>query len=374
MGGVIIFFFHSPFIHTECGPDEFQCYDGRCLSQRQRCDDHPDCHDGSDERDCHCQANQFRCHSFYQCIDNRLRCDYKYDCYDHSDELHCEENVCALGQFRCSNGQCISERLKCNAIKDCLDGSDEITDDCMVKHCRPDQFQCHDGQKCIPKQLLCNNEYDCFDGSDELHCIANNDECNEDNMFRCRDGQCISKDFRCNFHKDCFDGSDELDCQKNRTCRLSQYRCSTGLCIDRALLCNGICQHGQYICANGRCIDQRQRCDDIQDCQDNSDEQDCPRQQISLQIYPERQTVRQGQEAVFRCRDEGESRLQVEWRRENQHSLPPEAVDNRGRLLLFNVQLDHAGVYVCSTTTVSGLPLAQKAAYLTVQPSKFVFS
>lgn len=42
-----------------------------------------------------------------------------------------EENVCALGQFRCSNGQCISERLKCNAIKDCLDGSDEMTDDCM---------------------------------------------------------------------------------------------------------------------------------------------------------------------------------------------------------------------------------------------------
>lgn len=51
--------------------------------------------------------------------------------------------------------------------------------------------------------------------------------------------------------------------------------------------------------------------------------------------------------------------------------MPPEAVDNRGRLLLFNVQLDHAGVYVCSTTSVSDVPLAQKAAYLTVQPSKF---
>ena len=77
-------------IHIECRPDEFQCYDdGLCLSQRQRCDDHPDCHDGSDELDCNCQANQFRCHSFHQCIDNRLRCDYKFDCYDHSDELHC---------------------------------------------------------------------------------------------------------------------------------------------------------------------------------------------------------------------------------------------------------------------------------------------
>ena len=44
-----------------------------------------------------------------------------------------DENVCALGQFRCSNGQCISERLKCNAIKDCLDGSDELSDDCLGK-------------------------------------------------------------------------------------------------------------------------------------------------------------------------------------------------------------------------------------------------
>lgn len=100
---IFIFFFwlfshYSHCTHTECRPDEFQCYDGLCLSQRQRCDDHPDCHDGSDERDCHCQANQFRCHSIFQCIDSRLRCDYKYDCFDHTDELHCGM-LCYFIQF-----------------------------------------------------------------------------------------------------------------------------------------------------------------------------------------------------------------------------------------------------------------------------------
>ena len=27
--------------------------------------------------------------------------------------------------------------------------------------------------------------------------------------------------------------------KENRTCRLSQFRCGTGLCVDRTLLCNG---------------------------------------------------------------------------------------------------------------------------------------
>lgn len=86
-------------------------------------------------------------------------------------------------------------------------------------------------------------------------------------------------------------------------------------------------------------------------------------------MYPERQTVRQGQEAVFRCRDEGELRLPVRWFRDGNQPLPPETVDNKGRLLMFNVQQNYSGVYVCITTGL-GSSLAQKAAYLTVQPSK----
>ncbi|KPM08131.1 low-density lipoprotein receptor-like protein 4 [Sarcoptes scabiei] len=154
----------------------------------------------------------------------------------------------------------------------------------------------------------------------QMSLSANN--CSNDRWFQCRDGQCISKELRCNFQKDCFDGTDEINCQR-------------------------ICQQGQYTCANGRCIEMIHRCDGHQDCLDYSDEQDCPSTNISLQIQPERQTVRQGQEAVFRCRDEGDLRVPVRWVREGNRPLPPESIDNRGRLILFNVQINYSGVYIC---------------------------
>lgn len=198
--------------------------------------------------------------------------------------------------------------------------------------------------------------------------------------------------------------------EENRTCRLSQFRCGTGLCIDRALLCNGhsdcpdrsdeleccniivncqvtihsvtiffstpgICHVGQYQCASGQCVEMRHRCDGVSDCNDNSDEVDCPRMEIELQVYPERQTIRQGQEAIFRCRDEGELRIPVRWFREGNTSLPHGAIDSRGRLSLINAQANYSGVYVCSAfDEEQGLYLAQKAAYLTVQPSKSYIS
>lgn len=134
----------------------------------------------------------------------------------------------------------------------------------------------------------------------------------------------------------------------------------------------GICRAGQYTCASGQCIEMSQRCDGVTDCNDHSDEVDCPRMEISLQVYPERQTIRQGQEAIFRCRDEGELRIPVRWFREGNTSLPHGAIDSgRGRLSLINAQPNYSGVYVCSAFDESqGLYLGQKAAYLTVQPSK----
>ena len=36
-------------------------------------------------------------------------------------------------------------------------------------------------------------------------------ECNED-QFVCNNGECISRDFKCDGDTDCDDGSDEFDC------------------------------------------------------------------------------------------------------------------------------------------------------------------
>lgn len=37
---------------NECQPDEFQCDDGNCIGQNERCNGVPECADLSDEKTC----------------------------------------------------------------------------------------------------------------------------------------------------------------------------------------------------------------------------------------------------------------------------------------------------------------------------------
>ena len=131
----------------------------------------------------------------------------------------------------------------------------------------------------------------------------------------------------------------------------------------------GLCLSGQYICANGQCVDMNKRCDGIPNCNDYSDEIDCITNEVNIQVYPERQNIRQGQEVVFRCRDESEQRLAVKWSRPDGKQLPYGATDSRGRLTIPNIQPEHTGVYLCSAVTNTfDSRRAQKAAFLNVQP------
>ena len=92
------------------------------------------------------------------------------------------------------------------------------------------------------------------------------------------------------------DGSDEIDCQS-------------------------LCKSNEFSCLNGReCISKKFECDGIFHCSDQSDEANCP--DLNLRAYPYEQTIEEGREIVFQCRDEGPLRARVEWRRQSL-PLPP---------------------------------------------------
>ena len=75
------------------------------------------------------------------------------------------------------------------------------------------------------------------------------------------------------------DGSDEIDCQS-------------------------LCKASEFSCLNGReCISKKFECDGIFHCSDQSDEANCP--DLNLRAYPYEQTIEEGREVVFQCRDEG---------------------------------------------------------------------
>ncbi|XP_073936172.1 low-density lipoprotein receptor-related protein 8 isoform X7 [Castor canadensis] len=88
-------------------------------------------------------------------------------------------------------------------------------------------------------------------------------ECTKD-QFRCRNDRCIPFVWRCDEDNDCSDNSDEDDCPK-KTCADSDFTCD-----------------------NGHCIHQQWKCDGDEECPDGSDESEatctrqvCPAEKLS---------------------------------------------------------------------------------------------
>ncbi|XP_037355150.1 low-density lipoprotein receptor-related protein 8 isoform X3 [Talpa occidentalis] len=88
-------------------------------------------------------------------------------------------------------------------------------------------------------------------------------ECEED-QFRCRNARCIPSVWRCDEDDDCSDNSDEDDCPKKT------------------------CSESDFTCDNGHCIPERWKCDGEEECPDGSDEskatctkQVCPAEKLS---------------------------------------------------------------------------------------------
>ncbi|GFR31350.1 uncharacterized protein TNCT_183061, partial [Trichonephila clavata] len=87
--------------------------------------------------------------------------------------------------------------------------------------CEYKELPCESGQ-CIDRGSWCDGPPDCFDDSDEKYCRtfdpssskkpSNINDCNESRYFQCLNGMCIPKVARCNDMPDCQEGEDEENC------------------------------------------------------------------------------------------------------------------------------------------------------------------
>lgn len=129
----------SPAEYPTCGPHEFRCANGRCLSNSQ------------------------------------WECDGEFDCHDHSDE--------APKNPRCSSpGTCRGRGWGSGAAQLLVLTTAFASLPAAENKCNDSFFLCKNG-KCIPEALLCDNNNDCADGSDELNCFIN--ECLNKKMSGC---------------------------------------------------------------------------------------------------------------------------------------------------------------------------------------------
>ncbi|KAF6723556.1 Suppressor of tumorigenicity 14-like protein [Oryzias melastigma] len=106
-------------------------------------------------------------------------------------------------------------------------------------------------------------------------------------QFRCSSNLCINTTLQCDGWNDCGDNSDEVSC----TCRTSHMKCRNGLCKPQLWKCDGYndcgdgtdeencdgCKDDGFLCRTGRCISQTLKCNGQDDCGDGSDESQCKR-------------------------------------------------------------------------------------------------
>ena len=258
----------------------FQCSDNRTIFLSQFCDGIVDCFDGSDEFTnqpgfkcdkcvlpqsnlyddvvhCNNYADIRPIKSFFECLDNRLLildqqvCDGVADCYDMSDECLCDayfDTKMCTNMFEDKNFQCFD-----NENRKPWHSFQKDTASVFTERSRSGFAACSAKFKDSFLAVPCDGRPECRDFSDECQCSNPPSFCNDSCHFyfpmgdRYCDGvedpawQYINM-------SDCPKGFDEMFCPKRFNCT-----------------------------ANDKVsIDVLNVCDGVSDCDDNSDENNCP--------------------------------------------------------------------------------------------------
>ncbi|KAJ8276085.1 hypothetical protein COCON_G00078370 [Conger conger] len=229
-----------------CGPDNFRCENGECISLEWKCDRMDDCGDYSDEANCGSPTEEPGCSHYFQfacrngrCVPTWWRCDQENDCGDWSDEVNCTGGdtphtlppgpaTCPPNRFRCGSGACILNSWVCDGYADCPDGADE--EGCPTGSnstlrptipavrppapgsCSKGQFRCSLPPTCIPDWQHCDGRPDCTDRSDEANCPTRGPlSCVNGTLCSDREA-CVTVSERCDGFFDCSDRSDEQNC------------------------------------------------------------------------------------------------------------------------------------------------------------------
>ena len=266
---------------VQCPVKSFQCKDLSCIADSKQCNNIKDCSQGEDEQECrhrgcnvlgiNCQTNctwpQCRCGTeFFKCdsggrVPTDTLCGFEQNCLDGSDEIHCNDLLSPAGQLPCADSRaCVDEDKLFDGIEDCIDASDEYMD--YRKACPG--FQCND-QTCIPFTWLSDGIPDCPHDEDEQdfmlqRAIGNTEWPCSAGSLSCRGSvrKCYLREQHCIY---------ETDSHGNiYTCRNARHLSA----------CEDIECSNMYKCPMSYCIPFQRVCDGNIDCQDSSDESNCP--------------------------------------------------------------------------------------------------